>query len=45
MHGRNMGRVDRIDVFAILGEMVVCGNMSTITYVRGNRSKVNIIEF
>jgi len=33
-----MGRVDRIDVFAIFNEIVVCGNMSTISYVRGNMS-------
>src|SRR5690625_1969059 len=28
-HTLHMGRVDSIDVFAIFGEMVVCGNMST----------------
>jgi len=33
-----MGRVDTIDVFAVFGEMVVCGNISTISYVRGNIS-------
>src|SRR5690625_4836868 len=34
----DMGRVDRIDVFAIFSETVVCGNMSTNLYVRGNIS-------
>src|SRR5690625_6265651 len=34
----HMGRVDRIDVFAIFNEIVVCGNISTISYVRGNIS-------
>src|SRR5699024_9660677 len=34
----DMGRVDRIDVFAIFSKMVVCGNISTVSYVRGNIS-------
>lgn len=39
----NVGRVDRIDVFAIFGKMVVCGNISTILYVRGNISILLLI--
>ena len=44
----NMGRVDTINVFGIFTGMVVCGNMSTIARVCGNRSilhniKLNII--
>src|SRR5690625_3336696 len=38
-HQLDVGRVDRIDVFAIFSKMVVCGNISTISYVRGNKSR------
>lgn len=37
-HALHMGRVDRIDVFAIFNEIVVCGNISTVSYVCGNMS-------
>jgi len=39
----NMGRVDGIDLFVIFSERVVCGNMSTISYVRGNISTILLI--
>lgn len=38
-----MGRVDGIDLFVIFSERVVCGNMSTISYVRGNISTILLI--
>src|SRR5699024_2480432 len=40
----HMGRVDRIDAFAIYSKTVVCGNMSTISYVRGNIS-IDLLYF
>lgn len=33
-----MGRVDRIDIFAIFNEKDVCGNIWSNSYVRGNIS-------
>lgn len=38
-----MGQVDRIDVFAVFREKVVCGNISTDLLVRGNMS-INIFN-
>ena len=42
-HALHMGRVDGIDLFVIFSERVVCGNMSTISYVRGNISTILLI--
>ena len=40
----DMGRVDGIDVIATFSEMVVCGNISTVVYVCGNRSIYYLIH-
>ena len=44
LYHHRMGRVDTIDVFTNFNKRLVCGNMSTISYVRGNISTNRTVQ-